>query len=325
MMDVRAVGLGGTLALALAAGGAAAQEPLAVLATVGMVADVAREVGGDCVAVEAMMGPGTDPHLYQPTASDVRRLQQAELILYVGHTLEGQLGEVLARFADRTPTVAVAERAVPSEALIATTYAGGGVDPHVWMDARLWSGTARVIAEAIAALRPDCAEAAAARAEDYRASLEALHAWAGESVATIPEGQRVLVTAHDAFGYYARAYGLEVVAIQGISTEAEPSIADIRSTAEAAIAAGVPSVFVETTISPRTIEALIEAAVSEGHALTVGGALYSDAMGEAGTAEGTYIGMLHANTVAVTTGLGGTPRPLPAALQAWAAEWGLAD
>jgi manganese/zinc/iron transport system substrate-binding protein len=231
---------------------------------------------------------------------------------------------VLARFSQRTPTVAVAEAGVPAEALIATTEAGG-VDPHVWMDARLWAGTAPVVAEAIAGLRPDCAEAVAARAADYGAALEALHGWVAASVATIPEGQRVLVTAHDAFAYFARAYGLEVVAVQGISTEAEPSIADIRATADAVIEAGVPAVFVETTINPRTIEALVEAAASKGHAVAVGGTLYSDAMGEAGTAEGTYIGMLHANTLAITRGLGGTPPPLPAALAAWAAEWGLGD
>jgi manganese/zinc/iron transport system ATP- binding protein len=292
-----------------------------VLATVGMVADVAAEVGGDCVAAEALIGPGSDPHLYQPTASDVGRLAEADLILTVGHGLEGQLGAVLARFADRTASVAVAEAGFEEASLIEAADFGGGIDPHLWMDAGLWAGIAAVIAEAVGGIAPGCAEAARANAAAYAATLEALDGWVEASVATIPEGQRVLVTAHDAFAYFGRAYGLDVVAIQGISTEAEASIADIRAAADAVVEAGVPAVFVETTINPRAIEAVIEAAGARGHAVEVGGALFSDAMGDAGTAEGTYIGMLVANARAITEALGGTPPPLPAALDGWAAEW----
>jgi manganese/zinc/iron transport system substrate-binding protein len=310
----------GAMAMPWTAGAAAAQEPLGMLATVGMVADVARAVGGDCVAVETMMGPGTDPHLYQATASDVAALQRADLILYVGYTLEGQLGAVLGRFAERTPTVAVAMEAIAPDELISTGE--GAVDPHLWMDVSLWARIAPVIAEAIAAERPDCAAAVRTAADTYRRGLDALHAWIGDSIATIPAAQRMLVTAHDAFEYFGRAYGIEVVAIQGISTEAEASIADVRETAGTVIAAGVPAVFVETTINPRTIQALVEAAKDAGHPVEIGGRLYSDAMGEAGTAAGTYIGMLHANTVSITESLGGTPPPLPAELEAWAAKWG---
>lgn len=309
------------VALLLAQPAAAEEAPLRVLATIGMVADVAREVGGDCVAVEALVGPGSDPHLYQPTASDVRRLDGAELILRSGYGLEGQLGAVLERFGRSTPVVAVAEAAHPPEALIAHA---GVVDPHIWMDAALWAGTVPVVAEAIAAERPACAAAAAERAQAYRGTLLALHDWVGESVATIPEGRRVLVTAHDAFEYYGAAYGLDVVAVQGISTQAEASVADIRATASAVVEAGVPAVFVETTINPRTIEALVAAVASEGHAVEIGGALFSDAMGAEGTAVGTYIGMIHANTETIVGALGGTPAPLPEALDGWAAEWDVA-
>ncbi len=310
------------MAIALAAGFAtgAAAQPRAI-ATTGMIADVAGGVAGDCVAVEAMMGPGIDPHLYQASAGDVRDLQQAAIILYNGHSLEGQLGAVFARLGERKPTVAVAERAV-TDALIRpaeTDYP----DPHIWMDAGLWARTPPVIAAAFAAIAPDCAEAMAARAQDLAARLRALDGWIAASVASIPGRNRVLVTAHDAFAYYGRAYGIEVIGVQGISTDAEAGIADIQSVVETVVAREVPAIFVESTISPRTVRAVIEAAADRGHALTLGGELFSDAMGEAGTAAGTYIGMLHRNTVNIVRALGGTPAPLPDALAPWAARWGI--
>jgi len=297
----------------------AAAQPKAV-ATVGMVANVARNVGGDCVAVETMMGPGTDPHLYKASASDVRLLFGADAILYAGNNLEGQLGAVLGKLSARKPTRAVAEAAVPADRLIRHVGAHYA-DPHVWMDVSLWAGTAPVVAEVFAEVAPDCADAMAARAVDYADRLKALDEWVRASVATIPEGQRVLVTAHDAFAYFGRAYGVEVAGIQGISTESEAGIADIRDTVELVVARRVPAVFVESTINPRTIRAVIDAAKDRGHSVALGAQLYSDAMGEAGTAGGTYIGMLHANTVAIVTGLGGAPLPLPEALADWTARW----
>ena len=296
---------------ALPAGAALSQEaPLAVVATVGMIGDVAQEIGGDCVAVTTLMGPGVDPHLYRASAQDVRTFQGADLILYSGYALEGQLSDVLERLAQRIPTVAAVEAGVPPEELIATDDSYGH-DPHVWMDVALWSRIVPVIAEAITAQRPGCADAIAENAARYAAELAALDEWIAASVATVPDGQRVLVTAHDAFAYYGRAYGIEVAGIQGISTEAEASIADIRATAQRLVEAGIPAIFVETTINPRTIQAVIDAAGQQGHTVAIGGSLYSDAMGEAGTASGTYIGMLHANTIAIAGGLGGSPLPLP--------------
>lgn len=300
----------------------AAEAPLRVLATTGMLADVARNVGGDCVEAEALIGPGLDPHLYQATASDVRRLQRAELILFHGHGLEGQLGAVLDRLGESRPVRAIGPAAVPTAELIpvAGLY---GIDPHLWMDVRIWAMTVPVIAAILADLRPDCSAALAGRASRYGAELAALHDWVARAVASIPEGRRVLVTAHDAFGYYARAYGLRVAAVQGLSTESEASVADIRDVAEAVVAAGVPAVFVETTINPRTIAAMLEAVRAAGREARIGGTLFSDAMGEAGTPEGTYIGMLRANTIAIVAGLGGQVPPLPEALAGWAAHWGL--
>ncbi len=307
------------LALGAAVPAAAAAQPVAV-ATVGMLADVAQNVAGDCVTVETMMGPGTDPHLYKASAGDVRLLFGADAILYSGNNLEGQLGEVLGKVAERKPTAAVAEAAVRTEDLIHPPEAHYP-DPHVWMDVAIWARTAPVIAGVLGAIAPDCAEAMRERAAAYAAELEALDAWVRASIATIPERQRVLVTAHDAFAYFGRAYGIEVRGIQGISTESEAGIADIRRTVDTVVERGVPAVFIESTINPRTIQAVIDAAAERGHAVALGPQLYSDAMGEAGTAAGTYIGMLHANTVAIVTALGGYPAPLPDELVAWADRW----
>jgi manganese/zinc/iron transport system substrate-binding protein len=318
------------LALAALAGLAAApfavaQEqprPVEVLATVGMIADVAENVGGACVEVTQLMGPGVDPHLYQASAGDVRRFQEADLILYAGYALEGQLGDVLERFGERTPTIAVGPASIDPAALI-TTQDVYGIDPHLWMDPSLWARTAPTIAEAIGAIAPSCAATVRANAEAYVAQLEALHAWAGEALATIPAAQRILVTAHDAFEYYGRAYGLEVAGIQGISTESEAGVADIREMAALVAERRVPAVFVETTINPRTIQAVIDAAAERGHEVRIGAELYSDAMGEPGTAGGSYVGMIYQNTVAIARELGGAVPPLPEALRPWAERWGV--
>jgi len=311
------------VALALSVLPAAAQDKPTILVTIGMIGDVAKNVGGDCVEVVDLMAPGVDPHLYKATAADVQRFEDADAILYAGYGLEGQLGDVLASFGETKPTVAVSPTSIPTSYLIAVDDVYG-IDPHVWMDVSLWSKIAPTIAATIAEVAPACAETATANAAAYQAQLAALHAWVTESVATIPEGQRMLVTAHDAFGYYARAYGIEVAAIQGISTEAEASVADIRATAEMVAALGVPAIFIETTINPRTIQSVIDAAGALGQDVVIGGELYSDAMGEAGTATGTYIGMIHSNTVSIVNALGGTVLPLPTELAEWAAGWNIA-
>jgi manganese/zinc/iron transport system substrate-binding protein len=300
----------------------ASEAPLRVLATVGMIGDVAAEVAGPCARVETLLGPGVDPHYYAATPSDVDRLSEAELILYVDPALEEQLARVLARFGDRTPAIGVLTAALGPDALLDDPAGSGAPDPHAWMDVSRWARIAPVIAEAVAGQRPDCAADLAGRAEAYGAELAALHGWAVAALASIPEERRMLVTAHDAFGYFADAYGITASeAIEGLSTASEASIADIRAVADFVIEAGVPAVFVETTISPRTIEALVQEVRARGATLEIGGALYSDAMGDAGTPEGTYIGMIRANVRAVVTALGGTLPAWPEALSGWAAHW----
>jgi len=266
------------------------------------------------------MGTGVDPHLYRASAGDVRAFQQADAILYSGYSLEGQLGEVLGKLSDSKPTVAVSPAAIAPADLIATQDVYG-VDPHLWMDVSLWSKTAPVIAEVLAQVAPDCAADLQSRAASYRAELAALHNWIGESIADIPQDQRILVTAHDAFAYYGRAYGIEVAGIQGISTESEAGVADIREMVDAVVSRQVPAVFVESTINPRTVQAVIDAAAARGHEVSIGGELFSDAMGASDTAGGTYIGMLFENTVAIVQALGGEPAPLPDALKSWAEKW----
>lgn len=308
--------------LPLAASVSANDEPLNVVATIGMIADVAQEVGGECVSVNAMMGPGVDPHLYQASASDVATLRGAEQILYSGYSLEGQLGNVLENFSARTPTLAVSPASIDTGDLI-TAQDVYGIDPHLWMDVSLWAQTLPALSEAFSEARPECATTIEANTERYQAQLLALHEWVKESIASIPEEQRILVTAHDAFNYFGRAYNIEVEGIQGISTETETGIADIRSMADSVVTRNVPAVFIESTINPRTIQAVIDAAEQRGHDVEIGGELYSDAMGDAGTLDGTYMGMIYRNTQHIVEALGGSLAPLPTELDDWANEWQL--
>lgn len=297
--------------------------PVNAVVTIAMIGDVVKNVGGPCVDVTAIMGAGIDPHLYEPSAADVQTFRDAEVIFFSGYSLEGQLGDVLERFGEDKPTVAVSPASIDPASLF-TVQDVYGIDPHIWMDASLWSRIAPTIAQTLGELRPDCAAQMTANAAAYQAQLAALHDWAKASIASIPERQRTLVTAHDAFNYYGRAYGIGVEAIQGISTEAEASVADIRATVDTVVEAGVPALFVETTINPRTVQSVIDAAQQQGLAITIGGALFSDAMGEAGTAAGTYIGMIFENTVTITRALGGEVAPIPEALAGWAEEWNAA-
>ncbi|GEK49974.1 metal ABC transporter solute-binding protein, Zn/Mn family [Vreelandella venusta] len=309
--------------LPLSALATADETPLNVVATIGMIADVAQEVGGECVNVEAMMGPGVDPHLYQASASDVATLRNAEQIFYSGYSLEGQLGDVLERFSERTPTLAVAPASIDPASLI-TSQDVYGIDPHLWMDVSLWAQTLPTLNTALSEARPDCAATFDANTERYQTQLLALHEWVTDSIASIPDEQRILVTAHDAFGYFGRAYDIDVEGIQGISTETETGIADIRNMTDIVVDRAVPALFIESTINPRTVQAVIDAAQQRGQVVEIGGELYSDAMGDPDTVDGTYMGMIYRNTQHIVEALGGTLAPLPEEMNDWATEWKLA-
>lgn len=270
------------------------RDRLSVVATTGMVADVARSVGGDRVRVTALMGPGVDPHLYKASEGDVRRLFRADVVLYTGLHLEARMGEVLERMGGRTRVRAVGE-AVPRERLMAPPEFAGAYDPHVWFDVGLWIHTVGAVAGTLAEADPAHAAEYARRAEAYRAELEALDGYVRAAAARVPPGRRILVTAHDAFGYFGRAYGFEVRGLQGISTAAEAGTADVQALAEFIARERVPAVFVESSIPERTIRAVQEAVAARGWRVRIGGSLYSDAMGTPGTPAGTYPGMVRHN------------------------------
>jgi manganese/zinc/iron transport system substrate-binding protein len=273
-----------------------------VVATIGMIADVAAQVGGPDVHVEALMGPGVDPHLYKARAGDVRSLARADLIFYNGLHLEAAMAEVLEEMSDRVRTVAVTER-VPRSRLQAPPEFAGAYDPHVWFDVTLWMEAVRRIADGLAEADPAHAAGYAARASAYLEELAALDAWARERAAEVPRPLRVLVTAHDAFNYFGRAYGFEVRGLQGISTASEAGTADVQRLADEIARRRIPAIFVETSIPLRTIEALRAAVRSRGFDVRIGGSLYSDAMGTAGTPEGTYIGMVRHNVRTIVDAL----------------------
>lgn len=305
------------LSLGLGAEQAAVAAPM-VLATTGMVGDTVAALGGECIDTDVLMGPGVDPHLFQASASDVRAFQQAELIVYNGFGLEGQLDNVLTRVGERRPTLALAEAAGamgPVEVMRGT--GDEAVDPHLWMDARLWAQGIPPLAGALTDVVPGCAEAINERAGRLNEQLLALDEWIRTSIASIPEPQRVLLTAHDAFRYFGRAYDIEVRGIQGISTSAEASVADIQASAALIAERDLPAIFVETTINPRTVRAVLEAARERSAEVSIGGSIHGDALGERGTLADSLIGMLIHNTAQITRALGGSLASLPPALEAW--------
>jgi len=268
---------------------------LRVTATTGMIADAARVVGGDRVAVQGLMGPGVDPHLYRASQRDLVRLTEADLILYNGIDLEGRMAQVLERLAATRPVVRVTDTIPVSDLRRVDDYGEAAYDPHVWFDAGLWMHVVERIRDAFIEHAPDGAETFAANAAAYLDELEALDAWTRDAIASIPEEARVLVTAHDAFGYFGAAYGIEVVALQGLSTAAEYGLRDVERVADLIVSRRVKAVFIETSLSPRAVEALVAGVRARGHEVAVGGELYSDALGAADSPTGTYAGMFRHN------------------------------
>ncbi|GAA5507967.1 metal ABC transporter solute-binding protein, Zn/Mn family [Novipirellula caenicola] len=280
-------------------------SPIAVTATVGMVADLVRSVGGDRVNVTQICGSGVDPHLYKATRDDVDTMMRADMIFYSGLMLEGKMTDTLVKMARNKPVVAVTE-AIDKDALLEPDDFAGHYDPHVWMDASAWSKCVTVIADELAAIDPPSAAAYHQRAAELQAQLAELHAYGKRVIATIPKDSRVLVTSHDAFNYFGRAYGLEVIGVQGISTESEAGLQQINELVDLLVSKKVKSVFVESSVPRKNIDSLVEGARSRGHEVHVGEKeLFSDAMGPPGTYEGTYMGMLDHNMTLVARGLGG--------------------
>jgi manganese/zinc/iron transport system substrate-binding protein len=273
-----------------------------VVATVGMIADVAREIAEDDLEVVTLIGEGIDPHSHQPSKTEIDRIEKASLVLYNGLFLEGKMGTILEKRHSRGhPVAAVAEDLEGVELIGDKAHP----DPHLWMDVALWSKVAVRISNELVELNPSKAVDFQSRLKAYLKRIFELEAYARESFATIPEKQRVLVTAHDAFSYLGRAYGIEVRGIQGISTESEAGTKDINDLVNFLVERKIPSIFVESSVSRKSVQAVIEGAAQQGHAVTIGGELFSDAMGPAGTYEGTYLGMMDHNITTIVRALGG--------------------
>jgi manganese/zinc/iron transport system substrate-binding protein len=281
-----------------------ASDPLKVVATVGMVADLVKAVGGDDVEVTQLMGPGVDPHLYKATRDDVFLITGADMVFSCGLMLEGRLQETLDRIGETKPVVTVTSK-LPRELLLVPEDAGAHPDPHVWMDVAAWANCLEPVVEALISERPELESKFRERAAEYQKTLQGLHEYGLTSLASIPTERRVLITSHDAFNYFGRAYGIEVMGVQGISTDSEAGLKQINELVDLLVDREVSAVFVESSVPQKNILALIDGAKSRGHDVKVGGELYSDAMGASGSYEGTYAGMLDHNITLVTRSLGG--------------------
>jgi manganese/zinc/iron transport system substrate-binding protein len=273
------------------------------VSTVGMIRDAVSNVGGDQVESIGLMGPGVDPHLYRATAGDVQKLEKADVIFYGGLELEGRMTDIFVKMASRgTPTYPVSE-GVPQTELREPPEFQGKFDPHIWFDVTLWKHAVKSVQDGLSKARPASSELFKTNAEKYLKELDDLHAYVKTETAKVPKAQRVLITAHDAFGYFGRQYDFEVIGIQGTSTATEAGAGALRRIADTIAARKVKAIFVESSVPRSTIEALQKAVQSRGWNVAIGGQLFSDAMGKDGTPEGTYIGMVKHNVDTIVKAL----------------------
>lgn len=276
--------------------------PLQVVCTTGMIQDAVQKIGGDRVQAEALMGPGVDPHLYKASQGDLQKLNKADVIFYNGLMLEGKMGEILEKLGRLKPVFAVAE-SIPQSQLRPSGQYENAFDPHIWFDVTLWKQAAQAVAQGLQKTDSINASYYQGNLKTYLTELDSLHEWVRQEIARIPETQRILVTAHDAFGYFGDAYGIRVEGLQGISTVSDFGLRDISDLSELIISNRVKAIFVETSVSDKAIRAVIDGCRERGHDVRIGGSLYSDAMGAPGTPEGTYLGMFRKNVETIVTAL----------------------
>lgn len=280
-----------------------AGRKITVATTVGMIADIVRNVGGDRVTVTALMGPGTDPHYYKATAGDINTLTQADVIFYNGLELEGRMTETFEKIAEGgKPTIAVTKD-VPKDLLRQPREFEGRYDPHLWFDVTLWRRAAQTVAAELEKLDPAHAETYRKNLAAYQAEMDALHGYVQSELAKVPKASRVLITAHDAFGYFGRQYGVEVHGLQGTSTTTEAGAKDVQDLARRIADRRIKAIFVESSVPKNTIEAVQKAVQARGWNVAIGGQLFSDAMGADGTPEGTYVGMVRHNVDTIVKAL----------------------
>lgn len=280
-----------------------AKRKINVTTTVGMIADIARNVGRDRVNVTALMGPGVDPHLYKPSARDVNKLTAADIIFYGGLHLEGRMVDLFEKISKSGRPAFAVTADIDPQRLRTLEDEGDAHDPHVWFDVTLWMEAVKKIHKELAALDPEHSAYYAQNTTDYLQALTLLHEYAKTQLASIPKAARVLVTAHDAFGYFGAAYDIEVKAIQGSSTATEAGAKDVQDLAKYLAANQIKAIFVESSVPQATVEAVQKATRARGWQVALGGELFSDAMGDDGTPEGTYIGMVKHNVDVIVKAL----------------------
>lgn len=279
-------------------------EKMNIVCTTGMIGDAVSKVAGDRATVTALMGPGVDPHLYKASQGDLQKLSQADAIFYNGLHLEGKMVEILEKVGKTKPVIAVSDGIDESRILqlgnLTDTH-----DPHIWFDVQMWSEVVSYIGAGMEKLDSTHAAEYRERAAAYRDTLLALDSWVRNELSTIPKQQRVLITAHDAFSYFGRAYDVEVKGLQGISTVSEYGLKDVSDLVSFISGRKIKAVFVETSVPTKSLEAVVEGCKKRGHDVHIGGTLYSDAMGQAGTPEGEYTGMVRANVRTIVHALRG--------------------
>lgn len=279
--------------------------PMKVVCTTGPVADMVRNVGGECVNVTALMGPGVDPHLYKAVPSDNEQLSAADAIFYNGLHLEGRMADLFELLAARKPTFAVTHTLVESKdkRLRTPPEFAGHYDPHVWHDPKMWSECVKYVGDVLAELDPKHRDDYLRNRDAYLKQVDEADKYCHDQLATIPEGQRVLVTAHDAFGYFCTAFGLTSMPLKGVSTEEEVTIGRMDEVIAFLVKNNVKAVFVESATAPQIVKALIEPCRKQGHEVKIGGELYADALGSPDSGADNYLGMIKANIDTIVTAL----------------------
>ena len=281
-----------------------AQRQLRVVTTTGMIADMVQNVGGKRVQVTSLMGPGVDPHLYKASAGDLSRLTTADIIFYNGLHLEGKMSEVLEKMGHLKPTIAVTD-GIDRTHLLRLTEFEGTPDPHIWFDVSLWIQATEFVCDELIQIDSTHAQIYQSNTGTYLTKLTELQQYVKNQMTTIPPAKRVLITAHDAFNYFGRAYSFKVRGLQGISTVAEIGTADVQSLADFIVTRQIPAIFVETSVPTRYLEALQAAVKSRGFNVIIGGKLFSDAMDAPNTPAGNYVGMVRHNTDTIVKALAG--------------------
>ncbi|MCB0311140.1 MAG: zinc ABC transporter substrate-binding protein [Bdellovibrionales bacterium] len=281
------------------------EKPISIVATTGMIADVVQEIAGSHAEVKALMGSGVDPHLYKPTRSDIATLTSADIVFYNGLLLEGKMTDALIRVATSGKKVFAVTELLDAQYLLEPKEFAGLYDPHVWMDPQAWKQASFVIRDKLCEVYPAFTNDFSANANRYQQSIDRLTSYAETVLQSVPKSARVLITSHDAFNYFGRRFGYEVIGIQGMSTESEAGVKDIERIVNLIVARQVKAVFAESTLSDRNVKALIEGAHAQHHAVEIGGRLFSDAMGAPSTYEGTYLGMIDHNVTLIARSLGG--------------------